>query len=326
MQPAISIHDRLSSVQSEVREAALSELLESCADPSPHLEALAACVRDPSEPLRIPALVLLGRIGAPAADFIARALDPQQPAPVRTVGAALIAGMGPTASGAVRELCRCLTADDESLRNAASIALGKIGEPAVPSLRIMLQFANPAAVAAAVGSLAMIGPPAASAVPEIEALAARSSFDIQLSCASALCRITGSPERGLSLLANALGNADSLIRKTAAENIALLGTVGHSAIPSVLHCTADPDASVRTAAVLALGRMRAPHSQVLPEMQLRLGDPDAEVRYAVAVVMASYGADARSALPALRSCLQDPVEKVAQCAAGAIARIESADS
>ena len=33
----------------------------------PHIQALAACLRDPSESLRLPALLLLGRIGAPAA-------------------------------------------------------------------------------------------------------------------------------------------------------------------------------------------------------------------------------------------------------------------
>jgi HEAT repeat protein len=102
----------------------------------------------------------------------------------------------------------------------------------------------------------------------------------------------------------------------------MLATAAHSAIPILLQRTQDPEEKVRAAAVLALGRIRAPYSQLLSDLPLRLADPDAEVRYATVVVLASYGAEARSMLPALRACLQDPVEKVAQCAAAAIRKIE----
>lgn len=316
------IQDRLLSAQSEVRAAALTELLQSGADASPHLQAVAACVRDPLEPLRIPALLLLSRIGPPAAEALVMGLDPQQPTRVRAVAAVLIAGLGPAAAVAARALCRCVTAEDATLRKAATVALAKIGEPAVPSLRILLQFSNPDTVAAALEAFAVIGRPAAPAAAEIEALADRFPGGVQLECAAALCSLTGNPQRGLPLLINALGNLDPLLRSAAAEKIAMLSTAAHAAIPNLLQCTRDPEATVRSAAVLALGRIRAPSSQILPDLSLCLKDPHAEVRYAAAVVLASYGAEARSMLPALQACLRDAEEKVARCAAGAIARIE----
>ena len=83
---------------------------------------------------------------------------------------------------------------------------------------------------------------------------------------------------------------------------------------------------MRAAAVLTLGRIRAPHAQFVPGITARLGDPAPEVRYAAAVVLASYGANARSALTALRACLQDPVEKVAMCAAAAVKRLSQGNA
>jgi HEAT repeat protein len=322
MNQQATISERLSAEQSDVRAAALADLLQSGADVSPHIQKVAACISDPSESLRLPALLLLSRLGAAAAEYLPAALDAQQPDTVRAVAAALIAGIGPPAAASVRGLCRCLTSADEGLRNAGAIALAKIGESAVASLRIMLQFPNPDTVTAAVESLAMIGRPAEAAVPELEALAAKSPLHLQLACAKALSCLTGDPGRGLPILSKALEYPDPLIRKTAAEKIAGLGEAAHPAIPNLLRCIVDPDEMVRVEALLALGRIRAPHSQTVSDIALRLNDPAAEVRYAAAVVLASYGANARSALTPLRTCLQDPVEKVAQCAAGAIKKIE----
>jgi HEAT repeat protein len=187
----------------------------------------------------------------------------------------------------------------------------------------MLQFPNTEAIAAAVDSLAIIGRPAESAVPELQALAAGALLPLQLACAAALCSLTGDPERGLPILAKALENPDPLVRKMAAEKIAVLGAAAHALAPHLLRCSADPHEAVRAAAVLTLGRIQAPHAQFVPGITARLGDPAPEVRYAAAVVLAGYGANARSALTALRACLQDPVEKVAICAAASVEKIES---
>ncbi len=124
MDQQASISSRLSNEQSEVRASALAELLQSSADISPYLKEVAACISDPAEALRIPALLLLGRIGAPAAGHFPAALDPQQPESVRAVAAAIIAGIGAPAAACVRGLCRCLASADENLRNAAAVALG----------------------------------------------------------------------------------------------------------------------------------------------------------------------------------------------------------
>jgi HEAT repeat protein len=326
MQPQTSIRDRLARNQPEVRAAALAELLRSEADPSPYVEELGGCIQDPSQSVRLMTLVLLGRIGDPAVQYLDAALAMGEPDSFRAATAAVIAGIGPPAAACTRNLCRCLTSAGEALRNAASAALAKIGEPAVPALRRMLRFPNPETVIAALQSLAMIGPPAAAAVSDVDALASRPFPPLRLACAATLACLTGDPARGLPVLLQALGDSDAQVRRTAAEKIGGLGRVAHPAIPDLVRHAADADESVRAAAVLALGRIRAPHAQVGPAVAARLGDPAADVRYAAVVVLSGLGAEARSSLAPLRALLQDPEERVANCAAAAVRWIEKADS
>ena len=323
MEPQAPINDRLSNQQSDVRAAALAEIFQSGVDVSPYVNAVAACLNDSFEPLRVLALMLLARIGAAAAEFIALALSRRQADGFRATAAAILAGMGPSAAAAVPGLCRCLDSPDETLRKAAGIALAKIGDPAVPALRLILPLSNHEAVAAAIDALAMIGRPAESVLPDLEGLAATSPPKLQLACAAAISSIAGDPQRGLPVLTMALENPDPSVRKTAAEKIAALGVAAHPAIPNLLRCTADPGEAVRTAALLTLGRIQAPPDQAMQAMIHCLGDPAAEVRYSAVIVLANYGARARAALQPLYGCLQDPAEKVAKAANAAIQKINS---
>lgn len=322
MSPQTSLKERLSNENGEVRAAALAELLQAGSDVSPHIGEVAACITDPVETVRLLALQLLARAGAPAAEYFNLALSTQQTDGFRAASAAILAAMGPAAAGTVRSLCRCLTSADATLRSAAAVALAAVGSAAVPSLRLVLSMSDLNAVAAAVDALAMIGRPAEAVVSDVQSVAGRVPFPLQLACAAALCRLTGDPDRGLPILSRALEHPDPQVRKAASEKIALLGTSSHAAIPTLLQRTADADETVRAAAVLTLGRIRAPHDRILPDVTARLSDPAADVRYAAAVVLASYGAVARPAVPALRACFRDPVEKVAMCAAAAIEKIE----
>jgi HEAT repeat protein len=321
MQSPESIIEALSSGSGERRATALAELLQSDVDPAPYLNKVSVCLLDAFPPVRFMALAVCARCGDAASGPLASALDPGQPDSIRAAAAAILAGLGPAAADAIRGLCRGLTSDSETLRNASSIALARIGESSVPSLKIMLQFSRPETVEAAVEALAVIGPPAASAAPELEALAARSPLPFQLACIAALARITGDPERGMPEIVNALEHEDPVIRKTAAEKIAMFGVSAHPVLPKLLRCMEDPDSAVRAVAVISLGRLQAPPDRVVTEVVPCLGDHDAEVRYAAAVVLAGYGADAKSAIPALKERLQDPVEKVSMCARSALEMI-----
>ena len=168
--------------------SALAQLLNPDVDPAPHLRDVAASLVNQSEQERQLAVVVLGRIGEPAAEYLIRALDPAQPDIVRTTAATVLAGLAPPVVSAVRSLCRCLTSPEENLRTVASLALGKIGASAVPSLCLLLKFSDPDVVAAAIGALSMIGPARRRKSPR-----SRSAF--HWSPATELCRRDGPCQR-----------------------------------------------------------------------------------------------------------------------------------
>jgi HEAT repeat protein len=317
-----SIESGLRSGAEETRVAALAELLKPEADPAPHLAAVDACLDHPSETVRHLASVVLGRVGAPAVGSLVRALSPAQPIPVRTAAALGLAGVGPDAAPAVRELCRSLTSSNETLRTTASVALSKIGAPAASSLRLMLRFTDQAVVAAAVSALGFIGPPAAEVIPDLDVLAAGAPLPLQLACAAALVSASGDPARGLPVLLRALGYADPEIRKQTLERIAELGEAGHSALPHVLACVDDPSADVRAAAALTLGRVRAPADRAVAPLAMLLEDSAPAVRLNAAIALSGFGREAVAALPKLRARAQDPDASVAAAARAAIETIE----
>ncbi|MDR3719370.1 MAG: HEAT repeat domain-containing protein [Bryobacteraceae bacterium] len=324
MQPEPSIQGGPAGDQADRFLATLAELLKPDVDPARYLESVTACLGHSAEPVRQLAVVVLGRIGAPAADALIRALAAQQPTAIRMTAALELASVGAPAAGGVRELCRCLTSSDEGLRTAAGVALAKIGAPAVPALCLMLRFSGPDTLAAAVSALAFIGPPAAAAAPELDALAARAALPLQLACAAALVRITGDPARGLPVLLHARSSPDPAVRQLAIERIGELQQAGQAAAPYLLHSLGDPEPPVRAAAALAMARVQVPAAQSLQPLSQLLDDPVPEVRVHACIALSGLGRDAAQALPGLRARAGDLDPNVASAAGAAAEMIEKA--
>jgi HEAT repeat protein len=304
--------------------AELAELLKPEADHSGSLARVALLLDHAEEPVRLLAALVLLRIGEPAIGPLIAALAPEQPVVVRTVAALGLASIGAPASAAVRELCRCLTSPEESLRGAASVALGKIGPAAATALQVMLRFPNADAVAGAVSALALIGPPGAAAIPDLDALALRSPVPLKLSCAAALVRTSGDPKRGLPMLQRALADPDPAVRKLAVERIGELQDAAASAAPDLLRALADPVPGVRSAAALAVARARVPAPHGVPALTALLDDPEPEVRTMAASALTAFGHEAAPALPKLRALAQSSGTGPGAAANAAAAAIEKA--
>lgn len=306
------------------RVAALAELAPPERDPAPYHADIAACLEHPSEPVRQVAVLLLGRIGAPAAGALTRALEPGQPPGVRLAAAQVLAAIGPHASPAIRELCRALTAADEGLRYQASLALGRIGAPAVPWLERMLQFSDPLALAAAVDGLGHVGPPASHAAPEIQRLGASPNVKLRQSCAAALVKITGNPAAGLPILQRDLYDPDPEVRAAALGRIGELQPAGQPAGGDVARCLGDPAPGVRGAAALTLARNQADPGWAVPSIERLLRDPEATVRVNAAIALAAYGPQARNAFAALDAMRRDSDEGAAAAAGVACEKVAGA--
>jgi HEAT repeat protein len=66
------------------------------------------------------------------------------------------------------------------------MTLGRIGEPAVPALAVLLAHKSPQIRAAAATALGKLGPPAAVAAPELEARLRDPSRNVQAAVRDAL--------------------------------------------------------------------------------------------------------------------------------------------
>jgi HEAT repeat protein len=315
------IRGQLRAAEDYHRLAALGELMADEVDPSPYLAEVAANLDHAEVHVRQLAVAVLGRIGVPAVEHLARALDPAQLERIRMTSAGVLANIGAPAAAAVRPLCRCLTAPEDDLRAIASLALARIGPASVPALRLILQFSDPRTVASAVSALSQIGPEARESLADLEAIAPRASHAVQMACAAALARISGDASRGLPLLLRELDHPDPAVRKQSLERITELGPAAHPAIPRILQCAGDPAAEVRAAAALTLGRIRAPASEVVAPMVRLLDDASPEVRMNAMIVLASYGDAASESLPALRKWTGHPDENTKIAANAAIERI-----
>ena len=306
------------------RVAALAELAPPERDPAPYYADLAACLEHLSEPVRQGATLLLGRIGAPAAGALTRALEPNQPPGVRLCAAQALAALGPAAAPAMRELCRAITAPEDGLRRQAALALGGIGAPASPWLHRMLQFSDPLAVCAAVDGLGLVGPPAAHAAPDIQRLGASPLAKLRQACATALVKITGDPAAGLPILQRELYDPDPAVRKAALGRIGELQAAGQPAGGDVARCLADPDPEVRAAAALTLARNQADPAWAAPSIERLLRDPEAAVRVNAAMALAAYGGRARNSYAALDAMRRDADPGAAAAAGVACEKVAGA--
>lgn len=196
-QAAQTIQARLSDENEQVRLAALGDLMKPEAEPEQVVENVTACLGHSNEMVRQLAVVVLGQVAAQgesgkhAVPGLARALDEAQPKSVRMLAASGLARAGPDAASAAEPLCRALASQDKSVRSAASLALGKIGAPAVPWLRRMLRVSDPAVTVAAIEALGLVGRPAKDAAEDLRALRASPDPKVQQACGSALEKIGG---------------------------------------------------------------------------------------------------------------------------------------
>jgi CubicO group peptidase (beta-lactamase class C family) len=156
----------------------------------------------------------------------------------------LMACAAPLRAAATDELATLMAAlrhDDPYRRGAAAVALGRIGEPAVPALTRALGSDSTELRWSAAIALGRMGTLAAPALPELTALLADASADV---------------------------------RHVAAVTIGGLGAAAGAAAPALTRCLGDRDEAVRRAATRALAQV-APadrERQLRPEALVALLD------------------------------------------------------
>src|SRR5207253_2596857 len=131
---------------------------------------------------------------------------------------------------------RQLREGDDAARAEASIALGKIGKPALPDLREALGHPDPRVRAAAASALGKMNTDAEDALPDLTERLSDPDPRVRASAAHAVGRIGDQAvggDRGrdaIPALAALLADADAEVRLECAE---ALGRIGEAAAPAV---------------------------------------------------------------------------------------------
>jgi HEAT repeat protein len=287
-----------------VRAAALRSLNYFRADRAGALPEVMAALHDENAAIRADALRAIGRFGEkalPAMSEILRGLKDED----RNVCIAA-ATVKFTALWALREF-------------------GSAARPAVPVLIEMVERREPDAEWAAF-ALASIGPDARAAVPALrKALRERMYLDsptLRAYAAHALGRMGPASDETVAALIDTFNECLRLWEGYSAER----RDVGSHSVwalveieagadvtgPILLRAIKAPDASIRIAGALGLGRTRPVAPDAVPALIEALDDRNRYVRRAAALALGQIGPDAHAAIPALTDVLMDkkpPVRK-----------------
>ncbi len=166
----------------------------------------------------------------------------------------------------------------------------------------------------------LLGPAAASAIPDAAPLLYNADLSAEAAAALSLMGPDAFPP-----LQRALSSDDAVVRREALRGIGKLA--GRApldparVVPILIEGMADSHGGVRAVAATYLGILQAGADEAVPALAAGLEDPFVEVRLASATALEAFGHQARPALPALRKAMTDPDRDVAREAGRALVTI-----
>ena len=167
--------------------------------------------------------------------------------------------------------------------------------------------------------LAILGPQAAPAVPELTRLMKRyTATNCSLSAMHALGTVGAA---GLPALMAAAAEDRFPNRFAAVTTIAMnfRGTNGLPALPLLLRTAEDSDVRLARASILALGTIKLQPETVLPVLTNRLHAPKPELRVAAVYALGSFKPQAVQLVPVLRDVLERDHDAAVRLEAVAVA-------
>jgi hypothetical protein len=207
------------------------------------------------------------------------------------------------------------------------VVLGPEARPAVPSLITLLTDKEDEVRALSVFTLYRLGPVARDALPSVIKCLNDPDDLVRIDAIMALGTIHEDPDSVVPILidiVNQTRNSSQSVREYSA--IRALGDFkdkAASAVPTLVKSLGDPDASVRGAAILALGSIHARPDLVVPALTARVAPEQQRNDYTYTFsTLAGFGPDARSAAPTVLEYINDNDPDVRACARYALKAID----
>jgi HEAT repeat protein len=207
---------------------------------------------------------------------------------------------------------------------AATRQVQGLGPRALPLIHQTFQDpgASTARVKAALKACGILGPTAASAIPEV----AEQLADPTLTAEAAVA-LSFMGRGAFGPLRDALASDDPVVRREALRSIGKLKERApldaRAVIPLLINGATDADPGVRAVAVTYLGIIHEGGADAVNALITALRDPDINVRRSAASAIGSFGADAAAAVPALRKAAGDADPEVAREAGVSLVKLQA---
>jgi HEAT repeat protein len=342
----------LGSKDAVLRRKAANTLASLGPDAGPAVAALLGALKDKDGEVRRYAARALAEVGPAAVEGLLAAARTAPEGQTRALACLALGESRPVAGGTADAVVEALKDTDPAVREAAGVALGHMGEAAVPALRGAVKQKEPGAALA----LGQVGSPGAdAAVPDLVAALRGDSKELRVAAHHALVQIgpaavpalvaalKGAEVRewysitialgkmgpraaaAVPALTAALQHEEKSVRILAANalarvqpgNEAIRAVLGE-AIPVLVEVLQGRDGTLRAWAAASLGSLGVGAASAVPLLTAALGDPDPDVRAAASDALSGVG---HAAVPALVEALKDPSEEVRRGSVAALGRI-----
>jgi HEAT repeat protein len=178
------------------------------------------------------------------------------------IAAVLVAGFAittacnrsPQAGDAAALVTQLKSADPEA-RGKASLAIVRLGEPAVPGLIEMLKSEDAQYRATAASTLFGMGPKGRAAVPALAEALSDPSSDMRVSAAMALESIGPDAAPAVPALVRALRDRETVVRQRAAIALGSIGAGARDALPALAEASRHD--AIRPSAEAAIQKIQA---------------------------------------------------------------------
>jgi HEAT repeat protein len=318
--------------------------------------ALVKALKDQSDSVQGLAVMALSNIGPPARRAVPALLElvKHKDPGMRSVAADALGKIAPRERAVVKALLNALNDPKDEVRRSAHRGVVYGGPEAVPELIQMFRQPNPRRRERAAYALAVMGPAAREALPELRKAAMDQDLKVRLVAIMALGDIgrkgeafgtlleaLADPKKavreaaGFSLAKNmeatieampevvkALKHEQPHVRRVAAALLAQTGMWAYPALADLRLAQKDKNRLVRETAVAAVQTIEKQFKEQLPGAIEGLKDKDPQNRESCAMWLGRLGPAAKAAVPELRAALDDPNSQVRAAAASALKKID----
>ncbi len=228
----------------------------------------------------------------------------------------------PQAEKVVPLLIKDLQGEDEGQRQAAILAVIRLGPAAKPAADSLLTLLRDRLLTDL--EIIALRDVWSGGVAGLINLLRESDLDCRKRALFALSQIGPAAHSAVKALITALSDRDSGVRAGAAHVLEQIGSEAAGAVPALIANLQASTASVRSSAAIALGTIGPPAREADRPLLECLVDPDELVRYAAALALGRIDLEFKEAVPALRDALNDSSPKVQLGAIDSLSHIDRA--